>query len=684
MSNRLATALSPYLRQHADNPVDWWEWGPEALAEAARRDVPVFLSIGYAACHWCHVMAHESFEDPRVAELLNARFVPVKVDREERPDVDAIYMDVTVALTGQGGWPMSVWLTPEGHAFHAGTYFPPVPRRGVPSFTQVLDAIGQAWQERREQVAGGAASITSQLAARALPPDPGGVTAADVDQAVGQLVAQHDDLLGGFGDAPKFPPSTILDALVRRAAQADGPVADQAWQIAVITLEKMARGGIYDQLGGGFARYAVDRAWVVPHFEKMLYDNALLIGAYARASAEAHRRGAPVAAAMFERVVDETVAWLLREMATPEGGFAASLDADSPDGTDGTMREGAFYTWSIEQLVQALGHVDGDLAARELGVGVKGNVEADLSTLQLSTDPDDPIWFAGIRERLRTVRDERTRPARDDKVVAAWNGWLIASLVDAAMLLDRPAWLEPAAGAADLLRCRHVGEGRLARVSLGNRVSPAPGTAEDYAAVAHGFLTLAAATGDGERLADALALLHALDEHFTAPDGGLFDTADGDQLVRRPRNLAENATPSSSTAALTAYRVAYRLTGDDHWRGRADAISRTLGTIVVRVPRAAGWALADAIAEAGGRRPAEVAVVGPAGETRAALVHAAWREAPPGSVIAVGDLPAEASAVVPLLADRGTLGGDPTAYVCHDQVCDLPVTALADLRARLG
>ncbi|HLV56290.1 MAG TPA: thioredoxin domain-containing protein [Actinotalea caeni] len=683
MANRLAESLSPYLRQHADNPVDWREWGPEAFAEARRRDVPVFLSIGYAACHWCHVMAHESFSDPEVARVLNAGFVPVKVDREERPDVDAIYMDVTIALTGQGGWPMSVWLTPDGHAFHAGTYFPPAPHPNLPSFTQVLDAVTEAWQQRRQQVLDGAAAITDELAARSAPPEPGTVTAADVDQAVGLLAAQADDRHGGFGTAPKFPPSTVIDALLRRAAQADGPVADEAWRVASHVLGAMARGGIHDQLGGGFARYSVDAGWVVPHFEKMLYDNALLLGGYARGAVEAARRGDHDLAALCERVVTDTVGWLQREMTTPEGGLAASLDADSPDAT-GHPQEGAFYVWTPAQLRDVLGDDDGDRAAALLGVTEAGTFEGGASTLRLLAEPDDAAWFAGVRERLLAARAQRPRPARDDKVVAAWNGWAVVSLVEAAVLLDRPAWLEPARRAAHLLRTLHVRDGRVARVSLSGRLSPAPGTADDHGAVAHAFLALAAVDGDPSLLADALALLRTLDTAFVADDGGLHDTADdGEQLVRRPRDVAENATPNGSSAALHAYRWAYRLTGDHHWRDRADAVARTLGALVTRAPRAAGWGLADAVAEVGARRPVEVAIVGPDGDDRGALVRTAWREAPPGSIVAVGDGDGTDRGV-PLLAHRTTTRGAPTAYVCHDQVCDLPVTTLELLRQRLG
>ncbi|WP_156251164.1 thioredoxin domain-containing protein [Pseudactinotalea terrae] len=674
MTNRLADSLSPYLRQHADNPVDWWEWGAEAFEEARRRDVPIFLSIGYAACHWCHVMAHESFEDPAVAELLNESVVAIKVDREERPDVDQIYMDVTVALTGQGGWPMSVWLTPEGHAFHAGTYYPPQPHPSMMSFTQVLTAIIEAWRTDREKILEGGPRITAELATRALPAPAGTLTGADIDQAIGSLLA-HADQLGGFGDKPKFPPSTILDALLARAAQGDGPVADQAWHVARLTLERMGRGGIYDQLAGGFARYATDRAWVIPHFEKMLYDNALLIGCYARGAIESQRRDDPIAA-LCERVVAETIEWLTTEMLTEQGAFASSLDADSIDPADGRLREGASYVWTYEQLVQTLGEVDGPRAARLLSVDEhRGSFEHGTSTLQLSEDPDDPAWFADVRRRLHEARRQRPAPARDDKVVAAWNGWAVASLVEAGMLLGRPDWVAVAERAATAVLDVQLDDGRLRRVSLAGVASTAPGAADDHAGMALGLLALASATGDPTWLTSALGLLEVLEQHFVADDGGVHDSADdAEALVRRPRDVSENATPSGTTAALRACRAAYRITGEDHWRARSDALAATVAAYVIRAPRASGWAMADAVAEHGSRRPVEVAIVGEA--AGGVMTGAAWRGSPPGSVVVTG----QPDSGIPLLASRPQIDDAATAYVCHGHVCDLPVTAVERLQ----
>ncbi|HEY9470163.1 MAG TPA: thioredoxin domain-containing protein, partial [Propionibacteriaceae bacterium] len=399
--NHLASATSPYLLQHADNPVHWWPWSDEAFAAAAKRQVPVFLSVGYAACHWCHVMAHESFEDPQLASVINDQFVAIKVDREERPDVDAVYMQATQALTGQGGWPMSVFLTPDRKPFYAGTYFPPTPRHGLPSFTQVLQAISDAWRDRRSELLLSAAEIVRQLSQQTPFAGAGELTAADCEKALLALQGEFDATYGGFGRAPKFPPSMVLEAMLR-----DG--SEQSMAMSGKTLDAMARGGIYDQLGGGFARYSVDSGWIVPHFEKMLYDNALLLAVYAHWW---RRPCNPLA----ELVVTETVSWLLREMRTEQGAFAASLDADSRD-DHGVLREGAHYVWNRDQLRAALGQEDAAWAAEVFSVTPGGTFEHGASTLQLLSDHDQ-LRLADVRERLRIAREQRSRPGRDDKIV---------------------------------------------------------------------------------------------------------------------------------------------------------------------------------------------------------------------------------------------------------------------------
>jgi uncharacterized protein YyaL (SSP411 family) len=419
MANRLAHSLSPYLLQHADNPVDWWEWGDDAFAEAERRDVPILLSVGYAACHWCHVMAHESFEDEQVAAAVNGRFVAVKVDREERPDVDAVYMSATTALTGHGGWPMTCLLTPSGDPFFAGTYLPRA------QFLQLLDGAAHAWEADRERVLTSGATVAERLRELTGPPAPTVIDADVCDTAVRRLRSTYDDARGGFGGAPKFPPSMVLEFLLRHHARTGS--AD-ALAMATGTAHAMARGGLYDQLGGGFARYSVDADWVVPHFEKMLYDNALLLRVYAhlwRATGDD----------LALRVAHETADFLLRDLRTEQGAFASALDADTV--VDGHSHEGLTYAWTPAQLVEVLGPDDAERAARLLGVTASGTFEAGSSTLQLREDPDDLPWWARVRARLLAARTTRPQPSRDDKVVTAWNGLAIAALADAGVLLER-------------------------------------------------------------------------------------------------------------------------------------------------------------------------------------------------------------------------------------------------------
>ncbi len=666
--NRLAEATSPYLQQHADNPVHWWPWVDEAFAEARDRDVPVFLSVGYAACHWCHVMAHESFEDEQIAAVINDNYVAIKVDREERPDVDAVYMLATQEMTGQGGWPMSVFLTPDRLPFYAGTYFPPAPRHGLPGFSQVLEAISAAWSHRRDEVLTSAESISAQLSSRRpWAASAGLLTAEGCVAAVERLRAEFDPERGGFGRAPKFPPSMVLEALLR-----DGGT------IAMIMVEQtctaMARGGIYDQLGGGFARYSVDADWVVPHFEKMLYDNALLLGVYTH-----WWRRAPNALA--ERVVAETIDWLLREMRTPEGAFAASLDADSLDDS-GRLREGAYYAWTRDELEGVLGYADAIWAGELFGVTAAGTFEDGASTLQRRVDPDDADRLERVRLALRTVRDRRSRPGRDDKVVASWNGWLIDSLAQAALVFDRPDWLAAATEAANAIWRVHWQHGRLRRASRDGRAGAAAAILEDYAALAQGFARLATAHADAVWIERAEALLEVVLREFDDDDAGFFDTpADAEQLYTRPQDPTDNATPSGLSAALHALGVMAELTGKNRYADRAERAAASAGALAVQAPRFAGWLLADAISRSGPRTPVQVAVVGPPGPARDALVRLAHREAPAGSVIVPGEPDQPGFA---LLADRPVLEGRPTAYVCRHFVCRLPVSSAGELSAQLG
>ena len=560
--NRLASAKSPYLLQHRDNPVHWFEWSPDAFAQARERDVPIFLSIGYAACHWCHVMAHESFEDESTARLINENFVSIKVDREERPDIDTIYMEATTALTGHGGWPMSVFLTPDGRPFYAGTYFPPTPRGGMTSFKDLLTAITQTWRERRAEVEQAAARISAALSDSSARANSGGVaTSALVETdllgnpdyanlargAVEKLSRQFDENSAGFGGAPKFPPSMVLDFLLSHHKNTSN---ERALEMVRQTCEAMARGGIYDQLGGGFARYSVDANWVVPHFEKMLYDNALLLGVYARLHAQTGNQ-------LALRVCQETADFLLRDMTTAQGGFAASFDADS----EGV--EGLYYAWNLEQLVEALGQEDGQWAAELLSVTKHGTFEHGLSTLQLLVDPaDQPRWRV-IKDKLSEARDTRIAPARDDKVIAAWNGMAIASLVTAYQVTSKVEYLEAAKRSATLLRDVHLSDtGLLKRVSLDGEVGSPDGVLEDYALVALAFFALADVEGNDaaessnwRKLGNQL-VAHAL-KHFVAEQSKekltFYDTSDySERLFKRPQDLSDNATPSGSAAMARA------------------------------------------------------------------------------------------------------------------------------------
>ncbi|WP_405631396.1 thioredoxin domain-containing protein [Streptomyces sp. NBC_01174] len=670
--NRLAGVTSPYLLQHADNPVDWWPWSPEAFEEARRQDVPVLLSVGYASCHWCHVMAHESFEDSAVAEYLNAHFVPVKVDREERPDVDAVYMEAVQAATGQGGWPMTVFLTADAEPFYFGTYFPPEPRHGMPAFRQVLEGVVAAWSDRREEVAEVAGRIVRDLAGRSLAVGEGGLPGeAELAQALLRLTRDYDEKHGGFGGAPKFPPSMVIEFLLRHHARTG---AEGALQMAADSCAAMAHGGIYDQLGGGFARYSVDREWIVPHFEKMLYDNALLCRVYAHLW---RATGSDLA----RRVALETADFMVRELRTAEGGFASALDADSED-AQGRHVEGAFYVWTPAQLREVLGEEDAGFAAGYFGVTEEGTFEEGSSVLRLmrNAEPDEEARVAGVRARLLAARELRARPERDDKIVAAWNGLAIAALAETGAYFDRPDLIERATEAADLLVRVHMGEAaRLCRTSRDGRAGDNSGVLEDHGDVAEGFLALASVTGEGAWLDFAGFLLDIVLERFTGEDGQLFDTADdAERLIRRPQDPTDSATPAGWTAAAGALLSYAAHTGSEAHRTAAERALGIVGALGPKAPRFIGWGLA--VAEALLDGPREVAVAGPVGGElhRTALLGQA-----PGAVVAAGE-EADAGTEFPLLVDRPLVGGEPTAYVCRHFVCDAPTTDAGELAAKLG
>ncbi|MGD0063269.1 MAG: thioredoxin domain-containing protein, partial [Streptosporangiaceae bacterium] len=699
----------------AGNPVDWWPWCDEAFAEAARRDVPVMLSVGYAACHWCHVMAHESFEDPQTAALVNEHVVAVKVDREERPDVDAVYMTATQAMTGQGGWPMTVFMTPDKEPFFCGTYFP------RDYFSQLVQNISRAWRDQREDVADRAKQIVTALAENAsataralrdgLPGLAAGGQVVDDDQAVrfrgvtdaavAALDQGFDGTNGGFGGAPKFPPSMVVEFLLRHQQRTGAP---DALRMADRTCEAMARGGLYDQLGGGFARYSVDAGWVVPHFEKMLYDNALLARVYLNLW---RRTGSELA----RRVAEETCDWMLRELRTAEGGFAASLDADSEG------EEGKFYVWRPAELRAVLGDDDGEFAARVFGVTQAGTFEHGASVLQLRADPGEADRLAKVRGALLAARATRVRPARDDKVVAAWNGLAISALAECGLLLHRPDFVVAATDAAALLAAIHLSAGRLIRTSRDGSATAGPdsaaagpdsaadagggtaGVLEDYACVAEGFLTLSGVTGQASWLTLAGELLDRALEAFGDGEGGFYDTAaDGEPMIFRPAEPADNATPSGTFAVAGALLRYSALVGSARHRDAAAAALGVLPVIAARYPRAAGAGLATAEAWLAG--PAEIAVVGdPADERTRALHETALHAATPGAVLALGDGThgthgthgtdgtdgaVGTEAAVPLLTGRGLVDGAPAAYVCRQFTCLAPVSTPQQLRQALA
>jgi uncharacterized protein len=660
VTNRLAAATSPYLRQHADNPVHWQQWTPEALAEAASRDVPILLSIGYAACHWCHVMAHESFEDEQVAAAMNEGFVCIKVDREERPDLDAVYMNATVALTGQGGWPMTCFLTPDGRPFFCGTYYP------KPNFLQLLAAVGETWRSRRDEVEQASDRIAGELRSMASGLPGGGppVVPALCDHAVAAVLQDEDVQRGGFGGAPKFPPSALLEALLRTHERTGDVLPLEAVER---TCTAMARGGIYDQLAGGFARYSVDASWVVPHFEKMLYDNALLLRVYAH---WARRRSNPLA----RKVASETAQFMIDELGA-DGMFVSSLDAD----TDG--REGLTYVWTPAQLREVLGDDDGRWAASVFNVTEAGTFEHGSSVLQLLDDPDDAERFDRVRAALFAARLTRPQPGRDDKVVSAWNGLAITALAETSVALDRLEFLDAATQCARRLLDLHLVGGRLRRASLGGRVGDSAAILEDHATLATGLSTLHQLTGEASWLDAATSLLDIALDHFADPerDGRWFDTADdAEQLMVRPADPLDGATPSGASSIAEALQLAAHLLPADRAERYAAAADATLAgatAILARVPRSGGHWLA--VAEAAVRGPIQIAVACEPG--RSELLAAARTLAPGGAVVVGGPVNS-----AELLRDRDRVGGADAAYVCRGRVCDLPVTSPGDLADALG
>ena len=667
MPNRLATQTSPYLRQHADNPVDWHPWGPEAMAEARSRDVPVFLSIGYSSCHWCHVMAHESFEDAQVGALVNDLFVSIKVDREERPDVDSVYMDATQAMTGSGGWPMTVFCLPDGRPFFAGTYFPKVTRGNMIGFPELCQRVDELWRTRREDLEEQAAKITEAIATgeRFAPAEAAPGTEA-LDAAVSALLSQADRHDGGFGGAPKFPQTMSIDVLLRQHLRTGDT---EALEVALLSLDAMASGGIYDHLGGGFARYSTDKRWLVPHFEKMLYDQALLGRAYLHAW---QLTGEP----RFRQVLDETVAYVLRELRHPLGGFYSAEDADS----EGV--EGRFYVWSLDEVRDVAG-ADADAAVAWYGVTARGNWEGtNILERPVRGDLRRTPEVERARAALFAVREGRIRPGLDDKVLTEWNALMLATLAEAAGATGDPDWTAAAIANAEFL-CAELRrpDGRWLRTWQG----PADGGPEagrakilayaaDHAALVDAFVRMAELTGEARWLAEALTTAASLLELFwDERAGGFFTTgSDAEALVTRPKELMDNAVPSAnSTAAVALLRLA-ALTGDASLAQPAEVVLRLLGEAAGRVPMAFGNVLhALELLVVG---TTEVVVTG----DRPDLLAEVRRHWLPDGVVAWGE-----RTTSPLWEGRDETGADGRAYVCRGYVCDLPTTDAEALAAQL-
>ena len=674
-TNRLARETSPYLLQHRHNPVDWYPWGSEAFDRARVEDRPILLSVGYSSCHWCHVMAHESFEDEATAELMNRHFVNVKVDREERPDVDAVYMGAVQAMTGHGGWPMTVVMTPERRPFFAGTYFPAEERFGQPAFTRVLRSIIDIWERRRDEVEQTADRVTDHL--NRLFDLPTGTARAGregLGAALKALQGQFDPRYGGFGGAPKFPPHAVLRFLLR---QPDGGARAMAYQ----TLTRMARGGIFDQLGGGFARYSVDGRWLIPHFEKMLYDNAQLVGRYAEAF---HQTGAP----LYRHTVEATLAWVEREMTSPEGGFYSALDADS----EGV--EGKFYTWDLQEIERLLA-ADADLVATYYGVTEAGNFEG-RSILEVPHEERAladrfGLTVGALQERLERARallfearEERVRPGLDDKILTAWNGLMLGGYAEAGRLLGRADYLGAASRNASFLRQELYRDGRLLH-SYKDGEAKIEGLLEDYAFFGLGLLSLYRATFEAEWLGLAIDLAAAVAEHFRDPRGGFFSTpSGGEELIARPKNIFDAATPAEGVAAAELLLRVGRLTGEGSYEELASEAVRPALEPMRSQPRGFGTALT--VVETLLSPPREVVIVGrPGAEDTLALLDALRTHDLSYAAEVLSEGPDDPLVrKVPFLRGRGVVDGRATAYVCEGGACRLPVTTAAGLAEQLG
>ena len=677
--NRLIHETSPYLLQHAHNPVDWHPWGDDAFEKAKAEDKPILLSVGYSSCHWCHVMAHESFEDESIAQLMNENFVNIKVDREERPDVDTIYMRAVVAMTGRGGWPLTAFLTPEGKPFFGGTYFPPEDRHGLPSFRKVLESVSNSYRERRDEIRQSAENMTAHIVQQDISPaapdaEP---TLTILDEAVRTLSQRFDATHGGFGAAPKFPQAMSLDFLLREYHRT-GNV--QALRIVERSLQKMARGGIYDQLGGGFHRYSVDERWLVPHFEKMLYDNALLSRLYLRAY---QATGNP----LYRRIAEETLEYVQREMTSPEGGFYTAQDADSEG------EEGKFFVWTPDEIKDILGEEEGSLFNQYFSISEEGSFEGknvlsiprDLDVVahlaEVPTDRLEDVIARG-RRKLFTAREERVRPDRDEKVISSWNGLMLAAFSEAARVLDRDEYRQTAIRNADFISRELRRDGQLLRTHKDGQ-SRLKGYLEDYASLSDGLLSLYEATFHEKWFLEAKALVDDMISLFKDPLGpGFYDTDGEAALITRPRSWEDGAIPSGNSRAADVLLRLTALTGDTAYEKVAAEVLRAMGGSAAQHPTAFGHLLS--ILNLHLSSPEEIAVVGdPTAEDTRALLKVVYGHYRPSKVVAVGLPGDDGETVVPLLAGRSQLEGRATAYVCRRFTCERPVTTPAELAKQL-
>lgn len=673
MPNRLAQSNSPYLLQHQQNPVDWYPWGAEALARAKSEDKPIFLSIGYAACHWCHVMAHESFEDTEIAAYMNAHFVNIKVDREERPDLDGIYMNAVTALTGSGGWPMSMFLTPEGQPFLGGTYFPPAPRHGLPSFKQVLEHVETLWRSERNKVFDAGKKLQEHLSHTAAGPQAAATFHPEnLNKASMTLAQAYDWNNGGWGQAPKFPQPMTIEFLLARATQGDKLAGD----IATHALRAMARGGMYDMVGGGFARYSVDETWLVPHFEKMLYDNAQLARAYLHGYLVTKDES-------FRTVCERTLDFVVRELRNEQGGFFSSLDADSEG------EEGKFYVWTLDEVTKKIADIQiRDLLIAAFGISAGGNFEGHNILQRVKSDEELATQFnlkpatlnlklsQGL-EALLSARGHRVRPGTDDKVLTSWNALMLIAFAEAGRYLQRADYTAIARQNADFLLSElHPGD-RLLRSWRAGRADH-NAYLEDYAALIQGLLALYQSDPDVRWYAAAERLATDMLANFSDPAGGFFDTrADHETLITRPKDLQDNATPSGSAlAAMTLLQLA-AYSGNGEWRAVAESQLGSIQTPALRYPTTfAQWLCAANFAMAAGK---EIAIIGDADspETKQLLdvIWSSWR---PFDVVAASCFPTLPGSPA-LLADRSLKAGLPTAYVCRNFVCELPLNTPQEL-----